>query len=103
MKRQAYLLAIVLALGLIGCDKLNFVTGKKPEIPKQAAAPTVKGPIVARVNSMVISLEDLNDDISAYNASIPQDKPEAKITTRDQKIKYLRDAMIRQACGPSLL
>jgi peptidyl-prolyl cis-trans isomerase C len=45
---------------------------------------------------MAITLEDLNDDISAYNASIPEDKPEAKITTKDQKVKYLREAMIRQ-------
>ncbi len=97
MKRLILLWAIVLALGLTGCDKINSSLNKKPDILRPAATATVKGPIVARVNSMAITLEDLNDDISAYNASVPQDKPEAKITTRDQKIKYLRDAMIRQA------
>ena len=31
MKRLVYVLAIILALGLVGCDKLNFNTNKKPE------------------------------------------------------------------------
>ncbi len=97
MRRQALLWAIVLALGLTGCDKLGITSAKKPEVVRQSASPAVKGPIVARVNNMPITLEDLNDDINAYNASVPEDNPEAKITTRDQKIKYLRDAMIRQA------
>jgi peptidyl-prolyl cis-trans isomerase C len=97
MRRQALLWAIVLALGLTGCDKLGITSAKKPEVARQSASPAVKGPIVARVNNMPITLEDLNDDINAYNASVPEDNPEAKITTRDQKIKYLRDAVIRQA------
>ncbi len=82
---------------LVGCDKLNFLNPKKEE-PKalSLAAVTVKGTLIAKVNNIPITLEELNDEIDAYNASVPQDKPELKITTRDQKINYLKNEMVRR-------
>jgi len=84
------------ALG--GCEKLNVLIPQKKEQPKQAApvAIAVKGTLVARVNNIPITLEELNEETDAYNAAVPQDKPEMKITTRDQKFNYLKNEMVRR-------
>ncbi len=81
---------------LAGCDKLNF--SKKPkEAPKEEdQSLAVKGPVVARVNNYPITLESLNQEIEIYNAQVPDDKPEMKITTREQKLNYLKNDMIRR-------
>jgi len=81
---------------LSGCDKLNFA--KKPkETPKEdEQSLPVKGTIIARVNNYPITLENLNQEIEVYNAAVPADKPEMKITTREQKINYLKNDMIRR-------
>jgi peptidyl-prolyl cis-trans isomerase C len=79
-----------------GCDKLNFAGPKKA--PKQSAAVAlpVKGTVIAKVNNIPVTLEDLNQEIELYNQMLPADKPEAKITTRDQKISYLKDEVVRR-------
>lgn len=85
-----------LALGLAGCD---FVKKQQAALEKKSAAPVIaaKGPIVAKVNNLPLTLEDLNAEIEAYNAVVPADRPELKIDTRDKKIKYLKEEMVRRA------
>lgn len=102
VSRIAYQVILVLAFGfmlsaLAGCDKLNFLNPKKEE-PKKAspAAVTIKGTLIAKVNNIPITLEELNEEIDAYNAMVPQDKPELKITSREQKINYLKNEMVRR-------
>jgi len=51
---------------------------------------------VAMVNNMPITLEELNEDVAAYNALVPADKPESKVTSREQKIDYLKNDMVRR-------
>lgn len=87
---------VFLVSGLTGCDKLNSLIPKKSEPKKAASVITVKGTIIAKVNNLSITLEDLNEEVDAYNAVVPQDKPELKITTREQKINYLKNEMIRR-------
>jgi parvulin-like peptidyl-prolyl isomerase len=41
-------------------------------------------------------LEELNQEIEGFNSLVSAEKPEAKITTRDQKIDYLKKEMIRR-------
>jgi len=88
---------------LSGCDNLNFLKAKVGNTAKAGVsapaspAAVVRGPVVARVNNMPITLEDLNQDVEAYNSIVSTEKPEAKISTRDQKINYLRNEMIRRA------
>lgn len=70
------------------------------EKPKQATSassnpPTVKGPVAAKVNNQPITLDDLTKEIEAYNDSVPKESPELKITTREQKINYLKNKMVR--------
>jgi peptidyl-prolyl cis-trans isomerase C len=101
VKRKVILFTIAgLCLGaILGCDKLNFAASRKPE-PKVIVQPPViqpKGPIVAKVNNIAIGLGDLNDEIELYNANVPADRPELKITTKEQKVNYLKNEMIRRA------
>jgi parvulin-like peptidyl-prolyl isomerase len=88
----------LLFVGILGCDKLNF-PAKKKEAVKAVVAPSIiepRGTIVAKVNNIAIGLDDLNDDITLYNANVPADKPELKITTREQKLNYLKNEIIHR-------
>lgn len=84
-------------VGLWGCEKFNLFNPKKVEPKKETPAMAVKGTIIAKVNNFPITLEDLNQEIEAYNAIVPADRPEAKITTREQKLNYLKNEMVRRA------
>ncbi len=79
---------------LIGCEKINLSKPKIKEAPASSAV--VKGTIIAKVNNQVVTLEDLNKEVEAYNTMVPADKPEAKITARDKKIDYLKNEMVRR-------
>ncbi|MFA4842455.1 MAG: peptidyl-prolyl cis-trans isomerase [Candidatus Omnitrophota bacterium] len=86
-----------LALLFLGCDKLDFLNPKKAVSGKPAPAAPVKGTVVAMVNNIPITLEDLEQEIAAYNGMVPADRPELKITTREKKIDYLKNEMVRRA------
>jgi len=98
MKRQVIMfLGLILFLGLVGCENMPFLKPKKAPQASSVSALTVKGTLIAKVNNTPVILEDLNQEIDAYNANVPADKPELKITTREQKIQYLNNQMIRRA------
>jgi peptidyl-prolyl cis-trans isomerase C len=83
--------------GILGCDKLkSAVKGKTEVVTVSASAIQPKGVVVARVNNIAIGLNDFNQEIEIYNASVPEDKPELKITTREQKINYLKNEVVRR-------
>lgn len=97
MKKFIFLLfAAALVASLAACEKMDFLKTKKSAGSAKSYSAAAKGPVVAKVNNMPVTLEDLNDDVSAINALVPQDKPEDKITTRDQKIKYLKENMVKR-------
>jgi len=83
--------------GILGCDKLaGFTQGKKIKTEVPAEVIQVKGPLVAKVNNIPIGLDDFNQEIEIYNANLPSDGSEAKITTREQKINYLKNEVVRR-------
>lgn len=96
MKFYTKLFFCFLALMLFGCDKIGLTKPKTVLQPKSQVQ-MVKGTVIAKVNNTPIILEELNREIDAYNAMVPQDKPEAKITTRDQKLNYVKNEMIRRS------
>lgn len=84
-------------LSLLGCDKLGAVNpAKKAEVKKSYASGPVKGKVIAKVNNIPVTLEDINQEIEAFNASVPVDRPELKITTREQKVNYLKNEVVRR-------
>ena len=92
------LLVCVSFLGFMGCDKLGAVNpAKKLEVKKPYSFTQVKGKIVAKVNNIPITLEDVNQEVEAFNATVPLDRPELKISNREQKINYLKNEMVRRA------
>ncbi len=84
-----------LATGLTGCDLLK---SSKPASAEKASstAAAVKGTVIAKVNNLPITLEDLDIEIDSYNAMVPKDKPELRINSRDKKIEYLKNELIRR-------
>lgn len=101
MKNKIIIFAVMSLLfgGILGCDKFNLAAKKKVEV-KTVVAPSIiepKGPIVAKVNNISIGLDDLNEDIALYNANVPAERPELKIVTKEQKVNYLKNEIIRRA------
>lgn len=80
---------------LAGCEKLKL------NLPKAAVATPpkaeIKGTVIAKVNGNPITLEDLNVEVDTFNAYVPADKPNEKIDTRDKKINYLKNELVRKA------
>jgi len=101
-KKVKFLLVslVLFAFCLTGCENIPFLNMlSKETTPKgtqEIAAPQVQGTLIAKVNNIPITLEDLNEEIENYNALVPEDQPELKITTREQKIDYLKNELMRR-------
>ncbi|MCM8801104.1 MAG: peptidyl-prolyl cis-trans isomerase [Candidatus Omnitrophica bacterium] len=87
----------------LGCDKINFLKPQKTTSKVQPFQPIVKGTLIAKVNNLPITLEELNRYVDIYNASLDlrqdlteEERKAAKIDTRDKKINYLKSMLIRQ-------
>ncbi|OGX17320.1 MAG: hypothetical protein A3K83_01240, partial [Omnitrophica WOR_2 bacterium RBG_13_44_8b] len=88
-----------------GCDKIDFLK-PKPAAPAKTQSPAiaVKGTVIAKVDNIPITLEELDRQITLYNGIVDQNrewndeqKKAAKIDTREKKLNYLKDLLIRQA------
>lgn len=99
--RKYIVLLVVCAFvlgGLIGCDKMDFFKAKKGGKKSAEVARVVTGTVIAQVGNIPITLEELNQEIEFFNANnVPADKPEQKITTRDQRVNYLKNELVRRA------
>ncbi len=87
-----------LCVGAAGCDQLPFLQpkgNKNVKAPAGGSVASVRGTVIARVNNLSITLEELNQEVEAYNSMVPEDRQDAKITTREQKINYVRNQMVR--------
>ena len=98
-KRLLILLAAVCCLA--GCDKIFPAKKKagesKPASTVKTSSPLeAKGTVIAKVNNQPITLEELNSEIESYNKEVPPDQPNEKIDTRDKKIAYLKNEMVRR-------
>ena len=99
MMRNAMIItvSVILFFGLYGCEKIAGLSPKKIATKEEKAqgAPVVKGPIVARINNIPVTLEDLNQETDTFNAlAREQNKPEVQINTREKKINYLKDEIV---------
>ena len=88
---------------LAGCEKFDFLKPRK-EAKVTALPVAVKGMVIAKVNNLPVTLEELNMYVDMYNASLDlrqdltvEQKTEAKIDNREKKIDYLKSRLIRQA------
>ncbi len=94
-KRGVYFLLVLFFL--VGCEKIPFLktTAVKPK--DNSVKTEVRGTLIAKVNNMPVTLEELNEQIENFNnLAEQQGRPQDKIDTRDKKIKYLREEILRQ-------
>lgn len=87
--RALFILTGLFILACAGCDKFQ----NPPFISKKKTL-QVEGTIIAKVDDLPITLEQLEQEIQNYNSLVPN--PEAKITSREQKVSYLNDQLIRR-------
>ena len=86
--RRGFILIILLsvfALTISGCDRLSGLFGKKGSgnvRPREE----IKGTVLAKINSSVITLEDFNNRIDNFN----QMSDDVKIDTFDKKKSFLQ-------------
>jgi peptidyl-prolyl cis-trans isomerase C len=82
---------------IMGCEKFIPSQTKKSTPKKETKLQLpVEGTVIAKVNNLVITLEDLNQEIERYNTLVSETRPELKIDTRDKKIDYLKNELIRK-------
>jgi peptidyl-prolyl cis-trans isomerase C len=99
------ILIFIFSIFFVSCDKIDFLKPKQPAaVKQQTAAPVVKGTVIAKVDSLPITLEELERQVTVYNGIVDSNKdwPEeqkkaARIDTREKKFNYLKDLLIRQA------
>lgn len=85
--RTLFLMAFCFVIMFIlGCDKLNFL---KPKNNNPVVE--VSGTVIARVNNIPITLEELDEEVDAFNKEADRlNMPSRKITTPEQKAEYLK-------------
>jgi len=79
----------VLFLFLSGCEQATNLKN-----PSKANSLQPQGTVVAYVNDLPITSEQLEQEISTYNESTVN--PDAKINTREQKVAYLNEELVRR-------
>lgn len=88
----------IIAIFVMGCENIPFLNfgQKKNNLKKETAQQTVaKGTVIAKVNNMVVTLEELNQEVeNINNFAISQNRPQDKIDTRDEKLAYLKNELI---------
>ncbi|MCX5697941.1 MAG: peptidyl-prolyl cis-trans isomerase [Candidatus Omnitrophica bacterium] len=87
---------LFLCLALFGCDKLFPKSQGGAGLGRTSPAISTKGTVIAKINNMPITLEDLNEEVNAFNEAVGQNRPEAKITTKEQKVTYLKNELVRR-------
>lgn len=92
-----FFLTLLMIFIISGCQKKTSPQATPPpaDVPAVAPAAEVKGTVIARINNYPITLEDLNAEINSFNAEMP-DKSTEKIDTRDKKISYLKEGLVRK-------
>ena len=101
MKRNVFFCVILglIFVGALGCDKLKVAVSQKSKVAEVKAVQVsaqVKGPIIAKVNNIAIGLDDFNQEVEIYNANVPEERPELKIATKEQKVNYLKNEVVRR-------
>ncbi len=79
----------LLILFSVGCKKLEELQlGSKTKVLQP------QGTVIAKVDDLPITLEQLDQEIESYNQLI--DNPAARVTTREQKLSFLNEELIRR-------
>jgi len=88
-------LLLVGLFALAGCDNMPW---SQPKSKKTAASlPPAGVAVVAKVGNFYISSDDLNKEVENFNSIVTaQGVPQNKLDTREKKIVYLKNEMVRK-------
>jgi len=97
MHRYRMFLVVLMSMAAVwGCDKIPGFAGKAAK-KTAAGVPPAGVSVVAKVGNFYVTAEDLNKEIENYNALVTaQGVAQNKIDTRDKKISYLRNEIVRK-------
>lgn len=90
-----FILVTLFIFSSTGCDKIEKLGSKLGvSIPLKKKVIEPLGTVIAKVGDLSITSEQLEQEIQNYN-DLVQD-PAAKITTREQKLAYLNEELVRR-------
>lgn len=90
MRVQALFIFIgLLLISSVGCEKLE-----KLQFAAKKKIPQPQGTVIAKVDNLPVTSEQLDQEIQNYNQQI--NNPAAQINTREQKLVYLNEELIRR-------
>ena len=99
-KAKLFFIFLILSFAVLGCE---YIPGLAPKAKPKPKAEVVNvtmppsGTVVARVGNFYIGSGDLQKEIDGYNAMVEQQGvPQNKIDSRDKKLAYLRNEMVRK-------
>lgn len=96
-KLTNFLIILFAALLFSACDKLPFIGGQAGPAKQAAVKPPAGETVVAMVGNFYITGSDLNKEVDNFNSLASAQKLDKnKIDTRDKKVKYLRDELVRK-------
>lgn len=94
MSNKSFIIIVLGIFILLGCEQFPWPPGKakKPTLgPPQGAT------VVASVGDFYITTDDLKREVDNYNALMDaQRMPQNKIDTREKKITYLKEDVVRK-------
>jgi parvulin-like peptidyl-prolyl isomerase len=69
----------------LGCDKIIPVIPTSDNQLKQESTPTIKGPLLAKVNGWAMGLDDFRQRLDALRAMAPEGQRAQELTSQDKK------------------
>ena len=93
---KSILIISCIAFMSLGCEKMPFISGAKPAKSAKLGPPAGET-VVGMVGNFYITASDLNKEIDNYNSiAVAQKLDKNKIDTKEKKVKYLRDELVRK-------
>ncbi|MCF7877709.1 MAG: peptidyl-prolyl cis-trans isomerase [Candidatus Omnitrophica bacterium] len=69
----------------LGCDKIIPVIPTSDNQSKQESTPSIKGPLLAKVNGWAMGLDDFRQRLDALQAMAPEGQRDQELTSQDKK------------------
>lgn len=94
-KLGTFLILAALIFISLGCENFPFFKTKQKK-PAEAKPP-IGANVVAKVGTFYITSDDLDKEVESFNSLVAaQGMPQNKIDSRDKKIDYLRNEVVRK-------
>ncbi|MBU1124510.1 MAG: peptidyl-prolyl cis-trans isomerase [Candidatus Omnitrophica bacterium] len=93
------IVGFIVVISFVGCEQPRPRSRTRAQItqesPEAEAMPAVQGTMIAKVNNLVVTLEEMDDEIKIVNSSLTaMGRDGEKLDTRDKKIEYLKKVMV---------